>query len=104
MQMATFKLATTATTSTTTTAPAIQHKVVLSWKASTSANVTGYNVCRSTILGGYYGVVGTTSGALSYTDATVASGTTYYYVITAVSNQGLDSSYSNQVVASVPSP
>lgn len=81
----------------------VQHTVVLSWTASSSDNVTGYNVYRSTISGGYYGLVGSTGGSLSYTDNTVESGTTYYYVTTAVNNQGEQSGYSNQVAATVPS-
>jgi len=89
---------------TFTTTAAIQHKVVLSWKASSSANIMSYNVYRSTISGGYYGLIGSTAGSLSYTDDTVESGTTCYYVTTAVNNQGQQSEYSNQAVATVPSP
>ena len=80
----------------------VQHKVVLSWKASSSSNVTGYNVYRSTISGGYYGLIGSTSGSFSYTDATVASGTTYYYVTRAVNTEGQQSSDSNQIAVTVP--
>ena len=95
MQMVGFTLA--------STTPPTQHTVVLSWKASSSANITSYNVYRSTISGGYYGLVGSTAGSLSYKDDTVESGTTYYYVTTAVSNKGEQSEYSNQVIATVPS-
>jgi hypothetical protein len=38
------------TTGTTTA----QHSVKLNWQASTSTGVTGYEVYRSTISGGYY--------------------------------------------------
>jgi hypothetical protein len=86
-----------------TTTP-IQHTVTLTWQASSSANVTSYNVYRSTISGGYYGLVGSAAGSLAYADQTVESGTTYYYVTTAVNEQGEESAYSNQVVAVVPSP
>ena len=48
-------------------------------------------------------MIGNATGALSYTDSTVQSGTTYYYVITAVDGQG-QSGYSNQVTVTVPSP
>ena len=82
----------------------IQNEVILSWQASSSANVTSYDVYRSTVSGGYYGLVGSTAGVLSYADTTVQSGTTYYYVVTAVNSQGEQSGYSNQVVATVPSP
>ena len=83
---------------------AIQHRVTLSWRASSSASIKEYNVYRSTVLGGYYGLIGTTGGTLSYTDQTVTSGATYYYVTAAVNAQGLQSGYSNQIVVPVPSP
>jgi hypothetical protein len=102
MQMATFKSATNATAPAPP--PPVQHTVTLTWKASSSANVTSYNVYRSTISGGYYGLVGSAPGSLSYADRTVDSGTTYYYVTTAVNEQGEESTHSNQVVIVVPSP
>jgi len=86
-----------------TTTP-IQHTVTLTWQASSGANVTSYNVYRSTISGGYYGLLGSAAESLAYADQTVESGTTYYYVTTAVNEQGEESAYSNQVVAVVPSP
>jgi hypothetical protein len=124
MQMASFKSATTTTAQAPppvppppvppppvppppapppTTTP-IQHTVTLTWQASSSANVTSYNVYRSAISGGYYGLVGSAAESLAYADQTVESGTTYYYVTTAVNEQGEESAYSNQVVAVVPSP
>ena len=79
------------------------HSVFLSWDASTSQDVIGYNAYRGTNSGGPYtklnsGLIATTS----YTDHTVQSGYTYYYVTTAVDSQGLESAYSNQAVATVP--
>ena len=82
----------------------IQNKAILSWNPSSSANIVSYNVYRSTVSGGYYGLVGSTAGSASYTDATVEPATTYYYVVTAVNNEGEQSGYSNQVAAAVPSP
>jgi fibronectin type 3 domain-containing protein len=40
----------------------------------------------------------------SYADSTVQSGTTYYYVVTSVGTDSVESPYSNQVTAIVPSP
>jgi fibronectin type 3 domain-containing protein len=37
-----------------------------------------------------------------YIDATVASGQTYYYVVTEVSSTGAESAYSNEASAIVP--
>jgi subtilisin family serine protease len=77
-------------------------QVVLSWAASTGA--TGYNVKRSTTSGSGYASVA--SGAVSgtrFTDGSVANGTTYYYVVTAV-NDGGESAGSSQVSATPAAP
>jgi hypothetical protein len=109
MQMATFKSVTTTTAQPPPAAPPptptpIQHTVTLTWKASSSTNVASYKVYRSTISGGYYGLVGSAAESLSYADRTVESGTTYYYVTTAVNAAGEESAHSNQVAVVVPSP
>lgn len=80
------------------------HKVNLTWAAS-SSTVTGYNVYRGTVAGGPYTRIN--SSALvsrSYTDSTVSSGKTYYYVTTAVGNNGIESADSNEAKAVVPTP
>src|SRR5271163_944614 len=75
------------------------HTVALSWDASTST-VIGYNVYRGTQSGGPYQRL-TSSPQLntSYTDGTVLSGTTYYYVATAVDSSEVESTFSNQAQA-----
>jgi hypothetical protein len=80
--------------------------VALSWTASTSPNVTGYNVYRGAISGGPYPtkvnaalIVGT-----SYTDTNVLAGQTYYYVATAMDGNNNESAYSNQAQAVIPPP
>jgi len=78
------------------------HVVSLNWAAS-SSSVTGYNVYRSTSSGGPYTLVQSVGMTTSFTDKTVLSGQTYYYVVTAVSN-GVESSYSNQAQAVVTVP
>jgi len=60
-------------------------QVTLSWTASASA--IDYNVKRTTVSGGPYTTVAS-STATSYTDNTAESGKTYYYVVTAVNNVG----------------
>ena len=83
----------------------VPHSVTLSWTASTSPNVTGHNIYRATAAGGPYTkvnsylVVGT-----SFTDSTVLAGQSYRYVATAVDNTNAESSYSNEALATVPSP
>jgi fibronectin type 3 domain-containing protein len=65
--------------------------------------VSGYNVYRTTISGTQYTLVNSSLvSALAYTDTTVQSGTTYYYVTTAVDASGNESVYSNQVSAPIP--
>jgi hypothetical protein len=80
----------------------VQHTVSLTWIASTST-VTGYNVYRSTTNGSGYVKINTSLIAgLTYTDASVTSGTTYYYVTTAVDSSGNESTFSNQATAVIP--
>jgi hypothetical protein len=81
---------------------AATHSVALSWNASTSA-VSGYNVYRSTVSGGQYARVnGALVGGLAFTDTGLPSGSTYYYVTTAVDANGNESTFSNQVTANIP--
>jgi hypothetical protein len=76
--------------------------VSLAWNASSSA-VAGYNVYRSRILGGpYHKLTAAPELNTSYTDNGIFTGNIYYYVVTSVDPQGLESSYSNQAVAVVP--
>jgi hypothetical protein len=82
----------------------VQHSASLTWQASSSA-VTGYNVYRGTQSGGPYAVLNSALIApTDYTDSTVSAGNTYYYVVTSVDSQGVESVQSNQVQAVIPSP
>jgi hypothetical protein len=86
-----------------TIAARADHSVMLKWTASPSPGVTGYNVYRSTTSGsGYSKINPSLVGGLSYTDASVVNGQTYYYVTTAVNAAGDESSYSVQVKMIVP--
>ena len=79
-----------------------QHRVVLRWKASTS-RVSGYHVYRSTSSGGPYSKINASlTPSTNFTDDTVQSGKTYFYVIRAANSKGALSRYSNQVKAVVP--
>ena len=80
----------------------IQHSVALTWNASTST-VSGYNVYRSTVIGGSYTKINASLVAvLNYIDLTVQSGATYFYVATAVDSSGDESVNSNEVSTIVP--
>ena len=85
----------------TGTAPA-QHSVLLSWTASVSPNITGYNVYRSTSSGGPYSKIASLDPNTSYTDGSVTNGSTYYYVTTAVDSSNQESANSNQAQAVIP--
>ena len=76
--------------------------VTLNWNPSVSP-VAGYNVYRSTVSGSAYTKLSTVN-ALSFIDSTVASGTTYFYVVTALSLGNVESAFSNEASAPVPSP
>jgi fibronectin type 3 domain-containing protein len=93
----------TVTLSGSGTAP-VQHTAVLSWQASGST-AAGYNVYRSSTSGGPYTRLNSTIDATaSYSDSTVQSGQTYYYVVTQLDSTGLESGYSSQVTAVIPTP
>jgi len=80
------------------------HVVSLTWTASTSPGVVGYQVCRGTNSGGPYKVLASVGRVTAYTDTTVLSGTTYYYVLKAVDGSNKLSSYSSEVQAVIPIP
>jgi Concanavalin A-like lectin/glucanases superfamily/Putative Ig domain len=91
-----YALTPTEISSMVTTAPAITpsgfigvsagSKVVLSWNAS--ANAQSYIIKRATTPGGPYTTIASGISSATYTDTTVQSGSTYYYVITSVNAQG----------------
>ena len=77
------------------------HQAVLGWTASTTSGVT-YSVFRGTTAGGESTTAIVTGlSALTYTDTTVAGGTTYYYTVEAVLS-GVASVPSNEVSAVIP--
>jgi hypothetical protein len=86
----------------TGTAQGTQHTVNLSWSTSASS-VAGYYVYRGTVSGGPYSKLNPTlDTATNYADSTVQSGSTYYYVVTSVDSSQMESTYSNQVTAAIP--
>ena len=75
--------------------------VLVKWtETSPPKIIAGYNVYRSTISGGYYGKIN--EGLItmqSYIDKDVTSGELYYYVVTCVGTDGIESKFSIQVSA-----
>ena len=89
-------------TGATSNPPPSSASVALSWTASASV-VAGYNVYRSQTSGGPYTKLDSSIVAAdSYTDSTVQSGQTYYYVVTSVTSAGVESADSTQASATVP--
>ena len=93
----------TVQTMTGTETAATQHTVDLTWDASSGA--AGYNIYRGTVSGGPYTMINTSLDSITaYTDSTVVSGQTYYYVATTVNSESQESGYSNLTSAVIPSP
>src|SRR5262249_19536204 len=81
--------------------------VNLAWDSITDPNLAGYQVYRTEQSGVYTTSPVSGSSALTttaFTDSTVQSGHTYYYVVTAVNTSGVQSPHSNEVQAVIPSP
>lgn len=78
------------------------HSVALSWTGAVSG-VTGYNAYASTVSGGpFVKMTSTPLTSPSYTDHSVQSERTYYYVVTALNASDQESAYSSEVTAIVP--
>jgi hypothetical protein len=78
------------------------HSVTLSWH-STAAAVLGYNVYRAVASKGPYTRMNSSPHPrTTFTDASVLSGETYFYLTTTVSKNGIESRYSNQVQVRIP--
>ena len=73
-------------------------RVTVTWTAA--AGSTSYNIYRSTSQGSQGSLIGTSS-TTSYSDSTVANGTTYYYEVTAVNSAG-ESPASTQSAPATP--
>ncbi len=85
--------------------PPPSHSVALSWDASMSGDVVGYYVYRSAQSGGPYArLTPSPIAETTYSDSLVVAGATYYYVVTAVNGNDIESSYSNQASATIGSP
>ena len=81
------------------------HDVILSWTASATPGVVGYNVFRGTTSGqeSLTPLNPTPINGTNYVDENVIPGGTYYYVVTAVAAEGvIQSTNSNESAATVP--
>jgi fibronectin type 3 domain-containing protein len=83
------------------------HDVILTWNASTTPGIAGYNVYRGTSSEGESSTPlnSTPLSGATFTDSNVTAGGQYSYVVTAVASDGSSqSANSNEVSATVPSP
>ena len=89
-------------TTQVTVSPAalIQHTVSLSWNVDSQA--VSYSVYRGDSSTGPFALLASAISETSYTDATVVSGETYFYVVNCVNSAGQESSNSSAVEAVIP--
>jgi hypothetical protein len=81
---------------------AVPHTVALSW-APAVTGVIGFKTYVSMVSGGPYVQMGSVpSTTPGYTDSSVQSGHTYFYVVTAIDSSNEESNYSGEVAAIVP--
>jgi hypothetical protein len=84
------------------------HSINLSWNASTSEDISGYNIYRAayaSACGSYSKINSLLNTGTVYTDSVVVDGATYCYATTAVNTSNEESGYSNIVSnVQVPAP
>lgn len=83
--------------------PGAAHDVSLTWNPSASSAIQGYNVYRGTGPAGPFTKLNSTALSLThFTDTSVESGQTYYYVVKATDADNVESVCSNEVTAAIP--
>jgi hypothetical protein len=92
----------TPTTVTGVTATAGAGQIAVSWTAASGAAT--YTVKRATSAAGPFAVHQTGVVGTSYNDTAITGGTTYHYVVSAISGTGVEGANSAAASATVPSP
>jgi hypothetical protein len=83
------------------TSPAFALNITLTWTQTVSSPVSANSVYRSTIKGGPYDLIySSTTPFVTYVDTEVREGSTYCYVVTATVNE-IESGYSNEACATI---
>jgi len=98
-QTAVFQLSGSGTTGS------VQHHVQLSWlpPSATSVKLAGYRVYRSASTATSYKLMNSSIDVnTTYTDSTVVSGQTYYYLVKSVDTSGVESPPSNTTSVIIP--
>jgi hypothetical protein len=82
--------------------PPAVYSVDLTWAPSSTPGVLSYDVYRGTVAGGTYSLLTSVPVAsVSYVDTTAQVGQTYYYVVTSLNANNVQSPYSNVATAIV---
>ena len=82
----------------------VNNNAVLTWDANTDSDLAGYRVYYGTSPGNYQQTKGEGIVAFgtSYTITGLASGTTYYFTVTAFDGSGNESDYASEVFKNIP--
>ncbi len=91
--------------SVTTPPPPPSNSASLAWDAVTAPNLSGYRVYFGTAPGTYLQPLGqgiSVGNVTAYTLTGLASGSLYYFAVTAFDTLGMESAYSNEVSKSIP--
>jgi putative Ig domain-containing protein/fibronectin type III domain protein/galactose oxidase-like protein len=75
--------------------------ITLTWTPSTSGDVVSYKVYRGTSSGNYTTTINA-GNTNSFVNTGLTTGTTYFFVVTAVSASGVESPFSNEVMVISP--
>ena len=82
----------------------VSHSATLYWTSSAST-VMSYYVYRGAQTGGPYAKLNAAPASLTtYTDSTVQAGQTYFYVATSVDSNNVESAFSDETSATIPTP
>jgi fibronectin type 3 domain-containing protein len=80
------------------------HGVILSWAPSAS-DVIGYRLYRrSAFPAAYVPLTADLQSTTDYADLAVSAGETYFYVVTAVGADNVESGYADELSATIPIP
>jgi fibronectin type 3 domain-containing protein len=91
--------------SVTTPPPPPSNSASLAWDAVTAPTLSGYRVYFGTAPGTYLQSLGqgiSVGNVTAYTIAGLASGSQYYFAVTAFDILGVESPYSNEVFKTIP--
>ena len=94
---------TSASKTTTSSHQPAGHFVTLTWVPPSATDVTAYNVYRAkSAVGPFLRMATVVAAEHEYLDKSVEAGETYYYVLTSISVDGMESADSTPAIAPVP--